>query len=214
MQTLVPLQRWSWEWANVNAYYKFFSENFEHNALEDWCLYSEQVTGGILADDTAYLVRKPKRLVRGNNGRLDYDHDKAIEWNDGYGFYYLRGVEFDEKTWKSIVEEKVTLEDLGKITNADQRAVAVQMLRADRLLKQVNTKKINTGKRGVELYEVPNFMDTGDTEYCIKLEHSSIKGKHYIEWVEPKIGKRADADYCMAVSRGISVEQYLEAEIA
>ena len=67
---------------------------------------------------------------------------------------------------------------------------------------------------GVELYEVKNFMDTGDTEYCMKLEHPSIKGKFYIEWAHPDNGKTKDADYCMAVSRGLTKEEYLEAEIA
>lgn len=98
--------------------------------------------------------------------------------------------------------------------NADQRAVAVQMLRPDRLLKQVNAKLIHTGIKGTELYEVPNFMDTGDTEYCMKMEHPSIKGKFYIEWVEPKIGEQKDADLAQAVAFGFTKEQYLEAEEA
>jgi hypothetical protein len=204
----------SYDVAGWSSWAKFFSEEFEHNALEDWCLYSEQVSGGILSDDVAHLVRKPKRLVRNANGLLHYDHDKAIEWNDGYGFYYLNGVEFDEKTWKTIVEENLTLTSLGKIENADQRAVAVQMLRPDRLLKQVKAKLVNVGQKGTELYEVPNFMDTGETEYCMKMEHPSIKGKYYIEWVEPSIGKQKDADLCQAVAFGFTKEQYLEAEEA
>lgn len=204
----------SWEWSGSMSFYKFFSEEFEQNALEDWCLYSEQVTGGICSDEVAHLVRKPKRLVRNSAGRLHYDHDKAIEWNDGVGYYYLNGVQFDEKTWRTIVNEELTLETLGKITNADQRAVAVQMLRPDRLLKQVNANLIHTGEKGTELYEVPNFMDTGDTEYCMKMEHPSIKGKYYIEWVEPKVGEQKDADLAQAVAFGFTKEQYLEADEA
>jgi hypothetical protein len=204
----------TYDLAGWSSWARFFSEEFEHNALEDWCLYSEQVTGGILSDEVAHLVRKPKRLVRNANGLLHYDHDKAIEWNDGFGFYYLNGVEFDQITWETIVEEKLTLTSLGKIENADQRAVAVQMLRPDRLLKQVKAKLVNVGQKGTELYEVPNFMDTGETEYCMKMEHPSIAGKYYIEWVEPSIGKQKDADLCQAVAFGFTKEQYLEAEEA
>ena len=196
------------------SFYKFFDEHFERNALEDYCLYAEQVTGGILAKSEAHLVRKPKRIVRNAGGRLHYDHDKAIEWHDGVGYYYLNGIQFDEKTWKKIVDQEITLKDLGKIENADQRAVAVQMLRADRLLKQVNAKLINTGIKGTGLYEVPNFMDTGDTEYCMKMEHPSIKGKFYIEWVHPDIGKMKDADLAQAKAFGFTKQQYLEAEEA
>ena len=163
--------------------------------------------------DAAAFCERPIRLVM-RNGVLDYDHDAAIEFKDGWKLYYLNGVNFDEATFRKVVNQEITLENLATIENADQRAVAIQYLRADRLLEQVGAKKISAGKRGVELYEVPNFMDTGNTEYCMKLEHPSISGKYYIEWVEPKVGKQKDADYAMAVSRGISVEDYLNAEIA
>ena len=163
--------------------------------------------------DAAAFCERPIRLVM-RNGVLDYDHDAAIEFKDGWKLYYLNGVNFDEATFRKVVNQEITLENLATIENADQRAVAIQYLRADRLLEQVGAKKISAGKRGVELYEVPNFMDTGNTEYCMKLEHPSMSGKYYIEWVEPKVGKQKDADYAMAVSRGISVEDYLNAEIA
>ena len=203
----------SWDWSGTMSFYKFFGEHFEKNALEDWCLYAEQVNGGILTEDTAYLIKKPIRVVR-NGEILHYDHDKAVEWADGEGYYFLYGVAFDKETWQRIVNEELTLPQLGEITNADQRAAAIQMLRADRLLEQVGAKLINTGKRGVELYEVPNFMDTQDTEYCMKLEHPSISGKYYIEWVHPDIGKNKDADECMAFSRDITKDQYLISQIA
>jgi hypothetical protein len=164
-----------------------------------------------LSEDVAHLVRKPIRLVRNANGRLHYDHGKAIEWADGKGFYYLNGVEFDEKTFTDIVEQKVTLETLGNITDADKRAVAVQMLKPELLLKQVNAKLINTGLKGTKLYEVKNFMDTGRTEYCMHMQHPSIKGTSYIEWVEPSIGKQANADLCQATAFGVPLEDYLAA---
>jgi hypothetical protein len=205
----------AWYGAPYNALLKFFNDHQEQNDFRHICAFDEQVTGYLLTADTVHAVRKPIRLVRNPAGRLHYDHDKAIEWADGYGFYYLNGIEFDQNTWQKIVDEKFTLSDLAKgDLNAEQRAVAVSMLRADRLLKQVNAEKIGTGKRGVELYKVPNFMNTGNTEYCMKLEHPSIKGKYYIEWVEPKLGKKGDVDECMARSRGITKEQYLTAEIA
>ena len=164
-----------------------------------------------MSDDIAHIVKKPIRLVRNENGRLHYDHDKAIEWADGAGFYYLNGVEFDEKTWRKIVDEKFTIKDLanGEL-GADQRAVAIQMLRPDRLLKHVNAKLINTGKKGTELYEVPNFMDTGETEYCMKMKHPSLN-KYYIEWVHPNIGKQADADLCQAEAFQVPKAVYLAA---
>lgn len=44
-----------------------------------------------------------------------------------------------------------------------------------------------------KLYEVKNFMDTGETEYCMRMTHPTID-REYIEWVPPKVGKQGDAD--------------------
>ena len=202
---------WAWDGAAYESWLKYFNDNQEENDFRHICYFSEQVTGYLLTAETVHAIRKPKRLVRGMNGRLHYDHDKAIEWHDGYGFYYLNGVEFDEKTFKDVVEQRVTLETLGKITNADQRAVAVQFLKPELLLKQVNAKLIHTGKKGTRLYQVNNFMDTGNTEYCIRMTHPSIKDKEFIEWVEPSVGKKKDADLCQAVAFQITKKEYLQA---
>jgi hypothetical protein len=205
----------AWYWADDMSFYKFFNDNLEQNDLEHLCLFTELVNGFYVTADTAYLVRKPIRLVRNQAGRLHYDHDKAIEWADGTGFYYLHGVKFKKEDWERIVSQDVTLSEFAQMgLNNEQRPAALQMLRPDRLLEQVHAKLVNTGKRGVELYEVPNFMDTGDTEYCLKMEHPSIEGKLYLEWVQPKVGRKHDADLAMASNRSITKQQYLEALIA
>lgn len=202
--------------------FQFYSQEMEHNDLEPYCKLMEQITGLLKIGDDIYLVRKPKRLVRNSTGVLHYDHGKAIEWHDGYGFYYLNGVEFDQETWQKIVDEEFTLKDLadGKL-DTDQRAAAIQMLSADRLLKQVQAKLIDTGKRGVELYKVENFGHVigideeprGDTEYCVNMKHPTLD-KHYIEWVTPEYGQQGSADDWMAYSRGLPLEDYLIAELA
>jgi hypothetical protein len=205
----------AWYWADDMSFYKFFNDNLEHNNLEPLCLFTELVNGFLLTADTAYLVRKPIRLARDASGRLHYDHDKAIEWADGFGIYFLHGVEFTKEQWERIVSEEVTLPEFAQMRlNNNQRPAALQMLRADRLLEQVHAKLIHTGRRGVELYEVPNFMDTGDTEYCMKMEHPTIKGKLYLEWCRPEVGKKGDADEAMASNRHLTKKQYLEALLA
>lgn len=206
------LQYWAWmEYAS-----ELHGVVVDQNKLETLKLLSklgEHAFWILPLKNGAAFCERPTRLVM-RSGRLDYDHDAAIEFKDGWKHYYLNGVHLDEQTWSDIVNERITLENLGKITDADVRAVAVQYLRADCLLEQVKAELIDTGKRGVELYRVPNFMDTGDTEYCMKLEHPSVKGKFYIEWVEPKTGKKGSADHAMAVSRNLSLKQYLAAALA
>lgn len=88
------------------------------------------------------------------------------------------------------------------------------MLRPDRLLEQVNAELIHTGERGAGLYMVPDFINSGETEYCLKFEHPTIQGREYIEWVHPNVGKLGDADKAMASNRHITKQQYLNAVIA
>lgn len=47
------------------------------------------------------------------------------------------------------------------------------------------------------LYQVDNFMNTGNTQYCMRMSHPSI-GREYIEWVPPEVGKQKDADLAQA----------------
>ncbi len=165
--------------------------------------------------DGAAFCERPVRLVRSVANVMHYDHDAAIEFPDGWKLYCLHGVSFTEEQFKRITSDDMTLGEFAQMgLSNEQRPAALQMLRADRLLEQVNAKLIHIGKRGVELYEVPNFMDTGETEYCLKMEHPSIKGKLYIEWVHPDVGKKGDADEAMASNRHSTKAQYLRALIA
>ncbi len=201
---------WSWQNPGYAQWLQFFSDHQEQNDFRHMCMFEEMTTGYLLTADTVHIVRKPTKLVTNQDGRLHYDHDKAIEWADGYGFYYLMGVEFDEKTFKKIVDKKFTMKDMadGKL-NAQQRPVALSMLRPDRLLKQVNAKLIHTGIKGTELYEVKNFMDTGETEYCMLMTHPTLPKQQYIEWVHPEVGKKKDADLAQAEAFGMVKEDYL-----
>jgi len=198
------------------SHYKFFSEQFEENALNDWCIYLEQVNGGILSDTEVHLVRKPIRLVRNNEGRLHYDHGKAVEWEDGTGYYYLDGVELPEKIFNRVVNNETTADDMlsGEL-NSDQRAVVLRYLKPELLIKQLVAELINEGKSGTKLYEVKDFgkkvsqqtdMDDEElensTEYFMLMKHPSLE-TFYIEWVNPDTVKENNsADYCQAVAFG------------
>ncbi len=232
---------WSYEtlaWRSEFSFYDFFYRIgiTEHEGLKKYLDYLKSgVFFAVFLNDFAIVCRRPKSVRRDISKNLDSDQLPAIEWRDGYKLWFLHGVAFEEPTWKRIVEQKMTLPELAKLNlGADQRAVAIQMLRPDRLLKEMKAKKIATGEKyskllekfgedycaatfpwslnkPTELYQVDNFMDTGRTEYCMLMEHPSIKGKSYIEWVEPEVGKKADADLAQAHAFGISVKEYFEA---
>lgn len=152
----------------------------------------------IFLEDYALACRRPKATRRDEQNRLHSDQKPAIEWRDGYKLYYLHGVAFEYEEWKKIVNQEMTLEDLAKASmGADKSAVAIQMLRPDLLLKHCNAKLIHTGIKGTRLYEVKNFLETGTTQYCMRMKHPSLDTE-YIEWVKPDVGKQKDADLAQA----------------
>jgi hypothetical protein len=152
---------------------------------------------GVYLDGLAVVCRRPKVVHRDEQLRLHSDQLPAIEWRDGYKLYFLHGEAFDEDLFKKVISQKMTITDVMKIGNADQRTMAIAMLRPDRLLKHMNAKLIHTGIKGTKLYEVPNFMDMRNTEYCMWMQDASTD-REFIEWVEPAIGRQANADLAQA----------------
>jgi len=213
-----------WDDSAYNSQLKFFNDNLEKNNLKHICLFDEMVNGYLLTADTVYICRKPIFLARDQQGRLHNETRKAIEWKDGTGFYYLHGVEFTQEIWQKIVSQKFKMKDLTEITDVDKRAVAIQMLKPEVLLKQIDAKLIHTGIKGTKLYEVEKFAEKvlGDgweeselennTEYCMLMQDPSTP-RQFIEWVEPKVGRLGDADLCQANAWGIKKSDYLKIEV-
>jgi len=181
-----------------------------HMAGVGWYIPMEDVVG---------LVRTP-RLV---GDPLHYDQGKAVEWPNGEGYYFLRGVRFSEDLWKKITSQTLTAEEAFAIRNTDQRAIAIAMLRPDRMLAAVKAELMHVGIKGTKLYRIPNFLDSGTDAYCMWM-HDHATPREFIEFVPPEVaqvrrpkhpdgddqdGEVGDADYCQAAAWKITRKQYL-----
>jgi hypothetical protein len=167
-------------------------------------------------NDFVMVCERPE-VIHLENGRLHSDHEMAIHWPDGWGLYFLDGVRFEKNEWEKIVNQEFTLEELASSSmGSDKSAIAIKFLRPDRLLKHCKAKLIHTGIKGTKLYQVDNFMDTGSTQYCMRMKHPTID-REYIEWVKPDIGKQANADLAQCAAWRdkdgdmIPLEDYLNA---
>ena len=154
-----------------------------------------------------FISEAPTKIVW-EDGILHYDQGKAVEYADGYGLYSLKGVTFEEELYWKIVEEAITAEEVIKIQPIEKRMAAIAMLKPDEMMKQMNGKLIDTGKKETKLYQVDNYMDTGDTEYAMVMECPST-GRIYVEWSPPEIGKQGSADLCQAAALNLPLEDYL-----
>ena len=205
------------------SYYSYF-QDIGINTTESFKKYSDLlndsgVWNSITLKGVAIIYGRPNEVRRDANNRLHCDQDAAIVWPSGYCQYYLKGVCFDEITWRKIITHKFEISDLAKINNADARAVALSMLRPDLLLEHVNAVETHIGIKGTKLYAVPNFMDTGEDQFCMLMECPST-GRNFIEWVEPEIGRMNDADLAQANAwkdengKPLSRDEYLAMEEA
>jgi hypothetical protein len=168
----------------------------------------------------------PTPLVKiDDQNRFHSEVTPAIGWKGGREIFYLQGQDFEKPIWDKLVSRKFDIKDLMKLEDADQRAVAIRLVKPEALLEQLKAKHINTGKKGTRLYEVSNFAEKvgkllsedyeatdSDTEYCMVMD-DPFTDRVFLEWVEPSLGKLADADLCQAKAFSITKKQYLEMEL-
>jgi len=173
-------------------------------------------------EDTLHIAPTPLVKIDQQN-RFHGEAAPAIRWKDSeYELYYLRGQSFDKAVWQKLMSSQFTMKDLVKLENTDARAVAIQLVRPEELLKQLDAKLIDTGVKGTRLYEVGDFTnkvgkfvsedyeasENGDTEYCMLMDDASTD-RQFIEWTPPEIGKQRNAELCQAHAFGVPLEDYL-----
>jgi flagellar basal body-associated protein FliL len=199
---------WWLVWAGWYDFGQYIGVEFDKKAYKLFMSFVENIGFIIPYKGVVFISDKPTNIVW-ENERLSFDHDRAVQYADGWGLYCLDGVNLEKEEWEKTVNQQWTLEEIAKAKmGADKSAVIIKYLKPDLLLEQVKAKLIHTGIKGTRLYEVKNFMDTGDTEYCMRMKHPSLDTE-YIEWVEPSIGMQADADLAQATAFGIPKEDYL-----
>lgn len=192
--------------------------------------------------NNVFILAKPVFLAKDDRFLLDNDQRMALEWEDGTGEYWLRGVKFEEKMWKKLVDRTFDIKDmLNEATTAEQRMIAWRMLKPELLLKNLNAELVDSGNKysdlrekwgddfckeyypfafnePTKLYKVEDFGTKvmGEearqlTAYCIVMNHPSIEGQQYLEWVRPDIAEKGDADFCQAWACGLDLEEYMAA---
>ncbi len=178
-------------------------------------VYHSNVWDLICLDRVAIVYPPPQSIHRDASNRLHCDQEAAAAWADGYCQYWLKGVAFEELEWRKIISEKYTLDDLAREDNAERRSVALSMLKPSLLLEHVGAIHVDTGEKGTELYCVPDFQGSRETEFCMLMTCPST-GRQYLEWVEPAIGKQHNADLAQASAwrddqgETLTVEEYLD----
>ena len=208
-------------------------------ALPSWCLRhtvvsaahfarfsaairaAEELGLGWLIPAHRELLVVPRPTVRTAEAQPALLHDDtgrmAAEWSDGTGYYFLRGAHFDPSLYHSVIEGDLTLSHIASLADADQRSAALTYLSFARLVDDAGALLVDRGEKGTNLYRLrlpatiarDRPYGYGVFDYFIHMRDASHPEREFIEWVDPAIGRRGDAELCQAHAFGITREQWL-----
>jgi hypothetical protein len=193
--------------------------HFTRSSIAIRCAREQGLGWMVPANREVLVVKMP--TVRLAEGRSDLLHDDtgavAIKWPDGSGAHYLQGAWFDPVLYRRVIDHRLTLSEVAALPNADQRSVALTYLTFARLVGQSGALLIDRGVKSTRLYRLrlPASIARdrpggyGEFDYFIHMHDASHPEREFIEWVDPAIGRRADAELCQAHAFGITRDQWL-----
>ncbi len=93
------------------------------------------------------LCKRPLLTIQDDKNRLNNTEGPAVQFSDGYSQYYINGVFFDEKLFLEIfIHKTITPKEILNIRNAEQKVIALKHYGYDRVISELNAKKLDTWK--------------------------------------------------------------------
>lgn len=186
---------------NHLVFYQFFHEVFEENRLIHLARFNEMVSGYHLGSKEAWLVRKPMRLERDEQGRLHSTDGMCLQYRDGWGLYAWHGVRVSEQI--IMRPERLTKKDWMAERNLEARRVIQERLGNERFVELMGGKCIDKGKRG-RLIEVNLGSGPERMAHYVHVQDSSTQRQYYLR-VPPSI---TSADEAIAWTFGLDARDY------
>ena len=126
------------QWVYWKAFYtfcetigvKYEKENSELLAL--WMTEAENLHWWFPYENDCIIIERPIKLSVNEGGFLHCENDKAIEYSDGWGMYYLNGVKVNEYLVMTP-SEYLDINVFLKETNADVKAEFVRKYGVERM---------------------------------------------------------------------------------
>lgn len=144
----------------------------------------------------------------------------AVEWQDGSGFYFLRGTPFETSLYLQVINGGLSLDQVIALDNADQRSIALSYMTFEQLVRRSSAELLDIGVKGTALYRLPlpgriardRVRGYGGYDYFIHMRDVSHPEREFIEWVDPRVGAQRDAELCQARAFGLTLDQWLSVE--
>jgi hypothetical protein len=126
------------QWIYWKAFYSFCEkigvvyEEKNSQLLELWLEEATHLHWWFPYENDCIIIERPIKLSVNNGGFLHSENDKAIEYADGWGMYYLNGVKVDAYLVLTPSEE-LDINYFSKETNADVKAEFVRKYGVERM---------------------------------------------------------------------------------
>jgi hypothetical protein len=200
-------------------YYNFIRKGiWSVQMYADWCI----------------VTQMPSHISRDSQGMLHSLDGPPVEWRvrgkrgNKEESYYIHGIKFDKELWEKTVSNKITIKEILKIQNMEQRQTVFSVISPQKFIDECGGKLISTHtqeKKGVEymskeafdkihhrpinLYKIENTRDLGlgGRPLYILLYTDPSTDRQYYMFVNPT--NTTDAATAMAASLGLTREQYI-----
>jgi hypothetical protein len=195
---------WYWGVAFVNFFFDICKLKLAKDIMERAEAYRrvcESVNYIWPNRDFVMVCARPTKILRDERGRLHSEIGKAIEYPDTWGLYMLHGIKFEEKLYWSIVKREITSKDAINIPSTDQRAIALQYIGGEKLMKDFNGKVVGKDEYG-EVVELTDLKDTNGNPYrYLRAMNPETNELVYLR-TRPEISSPAEAEaYSYDLSR-------------
>jgi len=136
---------------------------FESRGAQAWC-YNE-----------AAIVNRMPKVCRDSQKRLHNDAGMAIEYPDGYGLWFYKGVSVNEKI--IMHPEEITKKDVLDERNEEIRRVMVERIGEERFGEIMDLKEVAKDRYG----RLVKTDIAGDTYTCVHVQCPSTGREYYIQ---------------------------------
>ena len=98
----------------------------------------------------------PEWILVDEKNRSHSEIKASHRWRDGFEIYHLHGVRFEKSLWEDVVNKRLSLQEIAvKITNTEQRIVAMQYLGGKRMAEEMKNVDIIAEDEFGKVVELP-----------------------------------------------------------
>lgn len=167
------------------AFYEFMEEiGVDFTDIPEWGVWKKITKSGIwgmlLFENMAFVCVRPSVVKTNQNGDLHCEDGMAIQWQDGFGFYYLNGVEMEESHVMTSAEN-LDVKEIVNEKNIEVRRELIRKIGMERFIQKTGAKVLDR-KGDYELLSVRLSDEVPDARY-LKMKNPSI-GVYHVEGVE------------------------------